>query len=435
MIEETPAMRALLAIIVLAFGTASALAEPPSRSSFQLSEAEALQARPAIAYDSGGDRFLSTWHDFRNRATTSLDVYGRIVDGRGRPVTADIPVANAAGSQGFSAVAFDPLNRRYMVVWTDWRNVADVDSDIYGRLVNADGTLHGEEFIVSARRGISQKFPNLTYDPVRQRFLVLWVDARNEQVDKLYGQYLDADGGPLGEEFPVALEGNYQDYPSLLFDPRHDRFLVVWRDTRSVAIGRLEKAVYGSFIDAEQGPSGTSFRIALEKEGCSPLSLRAISYAPEEDTYFVAWSSGRNYSEKLPSSGGYRDRQRGLDVYGAFISVEDGSYRKQPFAIASEIDYQEVPSVSFDPVGNRFLVVWYDLRRPPTGRDSDIYGRFVTPKGAMSKEFLISENEAAGTRKFPTVAYSPQSSSFLVLWEDGRGRDTGRARQIYGAVR
>lgn len=428
-------MRPLLTIIVLAIGTTSVLAAQPGEVSFQLSEAEALQARPAIAYDTAGDRFLSVWHDYRNKTTTSLDVYGRIVDGRGEPVTADIPIARSAGSQGFSAVAFDSVNKRYLVVWTDWRNAVDVDSDIYGRLINADGTPHGDEFVVSARRHISQKFPNLTFDTVRQRFLVLWVDARNAEIDKLYGQYVGAGGDRLGEEFPVALEGNYQDYPSLLFDPRHDRFLVVWRDTRSVAIDRLEKAVYGSFIDAEQGPSGTTFRIALEKEGCSPLSLRAISYAPDDDTYFVAWSSGRNYSEMMPSTGGWSDRQRGLDVYGAFISVKDGSFRKRPFAIASEIDYQQVPAVSYDPAGKRFLVVWYDLRRPPTGRDSDIYGRFVAPTGTMSKEFLISENQAVGTRKFPAVAFSPRSSSFLVVWEDGRGRVAGRARQIYGAVR
>ena len=428
-------MRPFFAIIALAFGAAPAFAGEPSRASFQLSEVEALQARPAMAYDTAGDRFLSVWHDFRNKDTTSLDVYGRIVDGRGEPVTADIPIARSAGSQGFSAVAFDSVNKRYLVVWTDWRNVVDVDSDIYGRLINADGTPHGEEFVISARRRVSQKFPNLTFDPVRQRFLVLWVDARNGEIDKLYGQYVGADGTPKGEEFPVALEGNYQDYPSLLFDPRHDRFLVVWRDTRSVAIDKLEKAVYGSFIDAELGPSGTAFRIALEKEGCSPLSLRAISYAPDDDSYFVAWSSGRNYNEMMPSTGGWNDRQRGLDVYGAFISVEDGSLRKRPFAIASEIDYQQMPAVSYDPAADRFLVVWYDLRRPPTGRDSDIYGRFVTPRGAMSKEFPISDNQAIGTRKFPAVAFSPQSSSFLVVWEDGRKRDAGRARQIYGAVR
>lgn len=428
-------MRPLLAIIFLAFGAAAAAANPSAGSSFQLSGAEALQARPAIAYDPGADRFLSIWHDYRNRKTTGLDIYGRIIDARGNAVTADIPIVRTEGSQSFSAVAFDPVNRRYMVVWTDWRDAADVDSDIYGRLIDADGTPHGPEFKVAARRGISQKFPNLAFDPGRQRFLVLWVDARNDQIDKLYGRYIGADGRSLGEEFPVALEGNYQDYPSLLFDPRYDRFFVVWRDTRSVAIDLLEKAVYGSFIDAGRGPSGTTFRIALEKEGCSPLSLHAVSYAPDDDAYFVAWSSGRNYSEILPSTGGYRDRQRGLDVYGAFVSAKDGSFRKGPFPIASEIDYQEVPSVSYEPAGNRFLVVWYDLRRPPTGRDTDIYGRFVTPTGTMTDEFLVSEREAVGTRKYPTVAYSPKSSRFLVLWEDGRGRDAGRARQIYGTVR
>ena len=105
-------MRSLLAIIVLAFGATTALADPPDESSFRLSEVEALQARPAIAHDPAGDRFLSTWHDYRNRTTTSLDVYGRIVDGRGRPLTADIPVARTAGSHGPGLWPRRPISSR-----------------------------------------------------------------------------------------------------------------------------------------------------------------------------------------------------------------------------------------------------------------------------------------------------------------------------------
>jgi len=432
-------MRSILAaMILMVFGAAAVQGTSPRSGDFPVAEGGGTQNRPAMAYDPNGDRFFLAWLDIRNKGTTGLDIYGRIVDGTGQPITGDIPVARVRASQSTPAVAFDTVNNRILVLWADWRDAVNIDSDIYGRLFNADGTPYGEEFRIAARRRVSQKTPNLAFDPVRQRFLVLWMDSRHED-DKIYGRFVGADGVPQGDEFPIAMEGNAQDSPSVLFDARKDQFLVAWRDVRAIGAGKLEKAVIGSFVDAGAGPRGKSFLIALEKTGCTPLSLKTASFSPKENFYFVAWSSGRNYHEQLPVTEGYDhrpgygDRPKGLDVYGAFIGVDDGSIKKEPFMIASEIDYQEMPSVAYDPNRDRFLVVWYDLRRPPTNRDNDIYGRYVTPQGEMSKEFLISDEQASGPRQLPTVDFSPRSDAFLVLWEDGReGR--GEKIKIYGTA-
>ena len=130
---------------------------------------------------------------------------------------------------------------------------------------------------------------------------------------------------------------------------------------------------------------------------------------------------------------GYDDRPLGLDVYGAFIDINDGSIKKGPFKIASEIDYQEMPSVEYDLKHKRFLVVWYDMRRPPTNRNNDIYGRYVMLDGIMSEEFLISDELAMGSRQLPTLAFSPRSNNFLILWEDGR-QGGGQKTKIYATV-
>jgi hypothetical protein len=426
-------------VALTALGAATVQGGPSGEVSTPVSDGAGMQGRPTIDYDPGGDRFFVAWYDFRNKRTSGLDIYGRLVDGGGRPLTGDIAITRAKRSQSNPAVAFDTVNDRILVLWADWQDAADVDSDIYGRLLNADGTPHGEEFRIASLRGVSQKTPNLAFDPVRQRFLVLWMDSRHRTNDKIYGRFVGADGSLQGDEFPIAVDGNAQDSPSVLFDPRKDQFLVAWRDTRSIGLDKFEKAVIGAFVDAGTGPRGESFMIALEKTGCTPLSLKAASYSPNEDFYFVAWSSGRNYHKTLPMSArrdnrpGYDDRPKGLDVYGAFIGVDEGDVRKGPFRIASEIDYQEMPSVAYDPNQDRFLVVWYDLRRPPTNRDNDIYGRYITPKGAMSEEFIVSDAGATGPRQLPTVAFSPRNDSFLVFWEDGR-QGRGEKMRIYGTA-
>lgn len=433
-------MRSFLAAMVLTMLAATtAQGGTPAAVSFPVAEGDGMQGRPTIANDPNGDRFFLAWYDFRNKKTTGLDIYGRIVDGDGRPLTDDIPIVRSIRSQSNPAVAFDTVNDRILVTWADWRDAATNDSDIYGRLFNTDGTPHGKEFRIASRRGVSQKTPNLAFDPVRRRFLVLWMDSRHKENDKIYGRFVGADGALQGDEFPISLEGNAQDSPSVLFDPRKDQFLVAWRDIRPVGTFNYEKAVMGIFVDAASGPQRAAFRIALEKTGCTPLSLKSASFSPKENYYFIAWSSGRNYNNTMPEAErrdnrpGYDDRPTGLDVYGAFISVDDGSLREESFKIASEIDYQEMPAVAFDSNRDRYLVVWYDLRRPPTNRNNDIYGRYITPKGAMSEEFLISEEQADGQRQLPTVAFSPGSDAFLILWEDAR-QGKGEKTRIYGTA-
>lgn len=432
-------MRSVLAFMaMMALGGSVAQGGPASGADFPISEGAGLQNRPAIAYDPNGDRFFLTWYDFRNRKSSGFDIYGRIVDGGGKPISGDIQVSPAKRSQGNPAAAFDTVNNSIMVLWADWRDAEDIDSDIYGRLLRADGTPYGDDIKISGLRHVSQKSPNLAFDPTRQRFLVVWNDSRH-RTDKIYGRFVGADGSLQGDEFPISMDGYAQDSPSVLYDPRKDQFLVVWRDVKPANDDKFEKAVKGSFVDAANGPSGKSFMIAYEKTGCTPLSLKAASFSPKDNYYFVAWSSGRNYHNILPEAErrdkrhGYDDRPTGLDVYGAFISVEDGSLRDEPFMIASKIDYQEMPSVAYDENKDRFLVVWYDLRRPPTNENTDIYGRFISPNGSMSDEFLVSKELANGPRQLPTVAFSPRSDAFLVLWEDGReGR--GQKVRIYGAA-
>jgi len=50
----------------------------------------------------------------------------------------------------------------------------------------------------------------------------------------------------------------------------------------------------------------------------------------------------------------------------------------------------------------------------------------------MFEEFLVSERQADGMRKYPTVPFSPRSSRFLIFREYGRGRDADRSWQFYG---
>jgi hypothetical protein len=165
----------------------SVMASSVNQKDFPISHASSLQSRPSLVYNGNLDQFLVTWTDTRNtkmKNSSGVDIYGRIVNPKGSPVGGDFPITLGRRGQGNSAIAFDSLNNRYLVVWSDWRNASSVDSDIYGQLLHADGSLFGKEFPIAKRR-VSQKQPAVAFDPAHKRFLVVWKDRRDKNLEKL----------------------------------------------------------------------------------------------------------------------------------------------------------------------------------------------------------------------------------------------------------
>lgn len=382
-----------------------------TQSDFPVSVRDSLQSNPVIAYNNIHDQFLTVWSDIRYKSKTDVDIYGRILDARGKVITADIPISVAKGGQARSAIAFDHINSRYLVVWTDWRNAAHIDSDIYGQFIGHDGRLIGKNFSISSRR-ISQKQPAVAFDPDNKRFLVAWKDDRENKLEKLFARFIDADGRLIGKEFAVARGEGKQDRPSLKYDYKRKRFLVVWRDivdeVQYLNTTLEGKGIFSTFIKDEHHVASPGVLIDTEEDACLPPSLYAASYSPENDVFLVAWTTARDY------------QKMGLDVYAAIIRASDGQRIGKAFPVAVEKDYQEFPSVIYNRKQKRFLVTWYDLRRDQRALNMDIYARYIAPDGKMSEEFIMTDRDAPGIRRFPAIAYSDKSATALLLWEDSR---------------
>ena len=71
--------------------------------------------------------------------------------------------------------AFDSINNRFLVVWVN--SVANVTFDVYGQLVKADGTLHGSRITIPTPD--DKRNPQVAFDPVNKQFLVTWIDHRD----------------------------------------------------------------------------------------------------------------------------------------------------------------------------------------------------------------------------------------------------------------
>ncbi len=218
-------------------------------SNFIISNATNSQFVPSVGYDSANQKFLVVWEDFR-AGNSDPNIYGQLVNPDGGLAGGDFVICDNPGQQYWPSVAYDSANQRFLVAWFDLRNG---NNDIYGQLVNANGTLFGTtsnvNFAISNNAG-SQIDPSVAYDSANQRFLVAWVDSRNGNND-IYGQLVNANGTLYNTasdvNFAISNATNDQNYPSTAYDADNQRFLVVWEDYRSGS----SWDIYGQLVNAD----------------------------------------------------------------------------------------------------------------------------------------------------------------------------------------
>lgn len=130
----------------------------------------------------------------------------------------------------------------------------------------------------------------------------------------------------------------------------------------------------------------------------------AVAYNWKHDEYLVVWDN--------QWGGG------GRDIYAQRITGQ--GELKSSFAVTAGPNNRMDPSVAYDPVNDRYLVVWiYDYWGD--GSDWDVYGRFIPWNGpdASLKEFTMCN--WTSSQWHPEVAYGRAQEEFLVVWMNAPG--------------
>jgi PKD repeat protein len=127
-------------------------------------------------------------------------------------------------------------------------------------------------------------------------------------------------------------------------------------------------------------------------------------------------------------------------LQGQFVTEDGTMLASGPYVISSSSQgYAHSVSTTYSGDLGGFLVTWVgDL-----GGVRPVYGAFVkynaSAPATISAPFLISPaNEGAYTESLPSVAYAPETQTFLVTWTNiqpmARGQVVGLAGQLIGSV-
>ena len=306
-----------------------------------------------------------------------------------------LTLSNAADVQGLPAVAWNECDR-FLVVWQDRRN--GVDDDIWGRYVSGTGeALATGEFNLTPNRAGNQRAPSVAYQPRSNRFIVVWMDDQAGNWD-IYGQYFDCNKMPTSELIAISTTPESQQYPDVAC--RYGLSWVVWHDFR-----KNNWDIYGQRVDPVGGLLGNNIPVSMP---ASEQTYPAIAANPDDTgctlmSFLATWRDFRNNGASS------------LDIYDQQLS--DIGLCGPNQAVYTGVRAQSYPDLDYGITDARYLVVWQDDQAATTAWD--IYGRKVLPNGlADGDAFPIST--ASQNQWLPAVTYNSNDNEFLVVWQDYR---------------
>jgi len=362
---------------------------------------------PAVAFDPEMNRYLSVYMRFDTGGSSAENIYGIFIDNAGNAIGDELEISTLEQTQGSPSVAFDRVSRRYLVIW---RGSADSSNDIYGQLINQNGTLNGENFPVSTFMD-PQLSPFVLNDGVNHKFLAIWqksvtpVKSENKVGPdfEIIGQLIDNDGDLIESKFNLSNNTADQTAPKAAFSETDQNYLVVWSDDRNA-----DWDIYGRFVDSA-GTVGSTDVIISNATGDQMNS--SIAWDSANNRYFVAFDDNRGTAG---------------DIYGQLMDSTGtafGSLSNANIALSSAESDQDYPKTTFDSNAGQFLSAWIDQRTPAKGiSNSDIFGQLIGSDGTLSGEnFAITSNDLI--QQVIAMAFNSNCSNTLIASEDNDTSD------------
>jgi len=269
---------------------------------FRISENQGEQ--PAVAYNAWDDEFLVVWlyeGIFGQRVSLSAGSSAGGI-GLGLPQPTPIPppepyppplpiqptpappgqligdnfaIAGRPARPHSLALVYNGSTHEYLVVWEDWRyfGMSSRGIDVYAQRISADGHPMGAPLAVTTA-DTQQQAPVVAYDADLGDYLVLWSDPRHGGDDyyDIYGQWISAQGEPVGTNFPISTSPAGERIWSLARSDIIGEYLAVWSENRGTV---------GQRLSSRGEPVGDDFLITADSASA------ALAYNPAANEYLA----------------------------------------------------------------------------------------------------------------------------------------------------
>lgn len=375
----------------------------------------------------------------------------------------EITIANMSFDEKLPSVAFNRKHNEYLVVWQiNWP--ATPRQILGARISNTGNVLETFAISFSLLRDSAQ--PDVAYDPVNDRYLVVFIydTVGNGTNWDLRGRFIPWDGPTASlNEFVICDWNNHQWNPKVVYARAMEEFLVAWNNEdqshalkANVGLQRV-KASDGSLLsdltiyhptNAEERTNvdvaynlsrneylvvydniydilATRYTGDLSHDFVGEFSIAgwpstenkpAVAACMDADQYMVTWQS-----DQTPGPQNYA-------IYGRFIGG-NGEHNGPVKLIDDTTSSEQEADVTCNDAGTQYLVAWQTVY---TNSCWGIWGRLVNPQGPLdgTLEQSFSIVEPYSNKDRTNVALAGGKITYLAVWE----HDLGTSWDIHGRM-
>jgi hypothetical protein len=422
----------------------------------------------AVAHDSVNNQYLVVWWG-SDTTFGEPEIYGQLIDAAtGGEIGSDFRISDMGPPDDNAffgrspAVAFNSVNKEYLVVWAgddDTAPLVENEFEIFGQRVDAatGAEVGANDFRLSdmgtdGLKDFAAFDPAVAYNATNNEYLVVWSgdDTTNDETE-IFGQRVDAATGvEIGaNDFRISNMGPDGDanfdaiLPAVAWNSTNNEYLVVWHgDDDTGELVDQEREIFGQRLSATGAELGTDFRLSdMGPDGNTSFNARspAVAYNSASNEYLVVWS-GDDDTVPLVDNETEVFGQR-VSATGVEIGVND--FRVSETGPDGNASFEAFsPAVAYSAVANEYLVVWAgdDDTGLLVDGEFEIFGQRLDAAGVEigTNDFRLSDMGPDGDTDFeaglPAAAFNSVNNEYVVVWDgdDNTGLLVDQELEIYG---
>jgi len=257
-----------------------------------LLERAGYQIEPDVVWNALDDRFLAVWVDSReddlNTVFIEYDIYGQLFEANGTPAAPELRVNEIlpGGRQNFvPKIVHNRIDNEYLVVW-------ESSEQVVARRLDASGAPLGGGFTVpdGASSTRNDSSPAVAFDPVTKEYLVLWTSVPavfNGTPATVYARRVSGQGAPLGTNITAYVHTNVYVFGlGLAHNTTKNEYIAVWNaDT-----GATGYDAFAQLLSTDGSPIGGAQQMTKPAWQVAP----AVAYSPSEEAFMITYRENHN---------------------------------------------------------------------------------------------------------------------------------------------
>jgi hypothetical protein len=214
--------------------------------------------QPAVAYNATTDQYLVVWMVDANGDGSLYEIWGQLLHPNNEPVASVFPIFTFPNRKFWTPkVVWNSQQNNFFVIWNAFDATTNLPTDVAGVHVTADGIPDAAAHIITTAQYPHQA--NLVYNATTNNYFVVWRHEFSVSDWDIYGALLDANGSVIGGEFAINLENVDSQSPAVASSGNH--YFVVWQHWAGASGGNVWDIV-GQIFKADGTPLIGPFPVA-----------------------------------------------------------------------------------------------------------------------------------------------------------------------------